>query len=59
MDLLRNSFKNIFRGCFSIFFFFEILIILNNEKLGLVNLYNVVYGFNKINIKEFYVNNIN
>nr|XP_011420662.2 toll-like receptor 4 [Crassostrea gigas] len=59
LDLSRNSFKNIPRGCFSTLSSLEILIISNNEKLGLANLYNAAYGLDKTNIKELYANNIN
>lgn len=59
LDLSKNGFKNIPKGCFSMFPSLEILNISNNDHLGLENLYNVTYGLDQTNIKELIANNIN
>lgn len=59
LDLSRNHFTDITRGCFSKFHCLEILNISNNDQLGFNYLYNAMYGLNQTNIKEIYANNIN
>lgn len=59
LNLSRNHFTNIPRGCFSNFSSLEILVISHNENLGLDNLYNATFGLDQTNIKELHANNIN
>lgn len=59
LDLSRNHFTDITRGCFSKFHCLEILNISNNDQLGFNYLNNAMYGLNQTNIKEIYANNIN
>nr|XP_019920817.2 toll-like receptor 4 [Crassostrea gigas] len=59
LDLSRNHFKDIPKGCFSKFPSLEILTISNNDQLGFNNLYNAMYKLNQTNIQMIYANNIN
>lgn len=59
INILYNNLENILMGCFLLFLYLEWLIILNNVKLGLYNLFYVVYGIDRIKIKYIFVSNIN
>lgn len=59
LDLSRNHFKDIPKGCFSEFPSLENLTISNNDQLGFNNLYNAMYKLNQTKIQIIYANNIN